>query len=238
MNEEEQQALAAEQAEEAQRQAAAAAAGGGAAGGEDDPAVLLQGELDNATAEIDRLKAQLEQTQRAQPGAGSGSAGGGTTTAAPVDPFTQAAQEMEAQGINDWHPQYDRLLQQNALRIQSDRTKQEVLGLVGQVVVPLRAKDFVVTIAGDDPLQQEYVRDWVNTININNPKEVELLKLAAERYAEKKRPTLVNVRTDKSTTTPAALPQGVVAQAQQMATIAGVEPLTDQEIAAALAEAN
>jgi len=132
-------------------------------------------QLETAQAENARLKQQLEEAQRApapppvNPPAGQ---------AAPVlDPFDQAKADLDAAGIPPYADDYQERLTRAAMKIASERTKAEVLQIVGQAVSPVLKDHRMRELTGGDPAKIEIANKYGDLFNLSDPRQREVFEL-------------------------------------------------------------
>lgn len=189
-------------------------------------------QLETAQAENARLKQQLEEAQRApapppvNPPAGQ---------AAPVlDPFDQAKADLDAAGIPPYADDYQERLTRAAMKIASERTKAEVLQIVGQAVSPVLKDHRMRELTGGDPAKIEIANKYGDLFNLSDPRQREVFELMVKGGAAPARP-LTSVSPERANTPPPQVTSAIKAEAAALA----LRPewvLTDAEIQEALAE--
>lgn len=188
----------------------------------DDVKESLLAEAENRA--YNRLRAEQQQMQPQAPA---------VQPQAPQDPYQQAVQEAEANGIFD-----DRWINARALTITRQQLKQEMQAefqqSYGSQIDRYRAKDAVQTVAGDlNSAAQEYLKPYAQYIDPswdpNNPL-MRVFRDAAENVHNKTRDTTFRPETTRQE--PAArVNEGDFADYNRERAQFGLEPLSRNEYA-------
>ena len=201
-------------------------------------AARLQAEADAATAqaaqqaEIDRLANERAQAlydervaaERAKVVVDPGKV---------MDPWQQAAADLQAQGLEDYSPNYEQQLRARAMAIHEQRLDAKYMAMLGQAVIPIQHERTIDRMSGGDKYKQEFLTENVGMFNPNDPKQVRIMELAAQAYATEKTPNKVVIQGEKGDVAPSVVLPEVTAEANRLAQMAGVT-LTPEEIADAL----
>lgn len=174
---------------------------------------------------------EIDRDRQTQAAAAQQRASAGTV----LDPYAQAESELEAQGFQAYMPNYDSMVRARAMAINSERTKQEILAVVGQELIPIRNDRAVTKLVGDDALQRKFADENIGLINPNDPKHAEMMRLAAKAYAQENAKPVVNIQGERGDVGGTAIPEGAAAEAQRLASMAGIT-LTQDQIREALSE--